>query len=278
MIPSTPSMPEPRPSLPPRALALLVAAILGFAAAAAPAFGADADLKSLLSGKAFPLTLKLKDLGPEWSCVSVSEGTGNVLQMYGMKSPPTYTKGETVAIAGETFLVGYAQQKAAPNFANLIRGASGSTPPEPEKLTEETPVSLTLLNLKTVQALRDIRPFDLKQELAAGGREVDLMTASFQRANLRSQATTVLNEARMLDAAKDQWALENKKQATDVPSFSDLVPYLKAGSKLATSGGKDSLGNLFILGTVGKGLRVSPATKDALKDATGGDAFWGPYP
>lgn len=78
-------------------------------------------------------------------------------------------------------------------------------------------------------------------------------------------------------AAMDQWALENKKKGTETPAFSDLMPYLKTGSKLATSGGKDSLGNPFSIGPVGKGVHVSPATKDALKDATGGDAFWGPY-
>jgi hypothetical protein len=260
----------------PRPLAAL-AAVLALLSAAATAPAADVDLKSLLAGKVHPLTLKLKELGPDWHCLTTSEATGNLIQMYGMKLPALYTKGDTLTIAGETFLVGYALQKPGANFAALIRGASGSTPPEPERPGEDTPVSLTLVNLRTIQTLRDIRPFDLKQEIAGGGREADFITNTLQQSQRRSQASTILNEARMLDAAMDQWALENKKPPTDAPSFNDLVPYLKAGSRLATGGGKDALGNLYILGTPGKGPHVSPATKDALKDVTGGDNFWGPY-
>jgi competence protein ComGC len=37
-----------------------------------------------------------------------------------------------------------------------------------------------------------------------------------------------INNLRQLDTAKQQWALENKKQPTDVPTESSLVPYLKS--------------------------------------------------
>ena len=100
---------------------------------------------------------------------------------------------------------------------------------------------------------------------------------SFIRARARSQATTVLNECRMLDAAVDQYALENNKTGSVTPAFADLTPYLKAGSKLATNGGKDLLGNSFTIGAVSSGIRVSSTTKTSTSDATGGDAFWGPY-
>lgn len=100
---------------------------------------------------------------------------------------------------------------------------------------------------------------------------------SFIRARQRSQATTVLNEARQMDGAKDQWALENNKTGTATPSFADLTPYLKAGSKLATNGGSDAMNNAFIIGNVSTSVRVSVTTKNGLSDATGGDAFWGPY-
>ena len=100
---------------------------------------------------------------------------------------------------------------------------------------------------------------------------------SFIRARTRSQATTVLNEARMLDAALDQYALENNKTSSATAAFADLTPYLKAGSKLATNAGKDSLGNAFTIGAVSAGIKVHTTTKTATSDATGGDAFWGPY-
>jgi type II secretory pathway pseudopilin PulG len=45
-----------------------------------------------------------------------------------------------------------------------------------------------------------------------------------------SQLTTIYNNLRAIEAAKDQWALENKKgtgAATDLPALSD---YLKGGT------------------------------------------------
>ena len=106
---------------------------------------------------------------------------------------------------------------------------------------------------------------------------------SFIRARTRSQATTILNECRMLDAALDQYALENSKQQSSAVAFADLTPYLKAGSKLANNGGNDSLGNAFQNcassggSAISLGVRVSATTKTSLSTATGGDVFWGPY-
>ncbi|MBI4025170.1 MAG: prepilin-type N-terminal cleavage/methylation domain-containing protein [Verrucomicrobia bacterium] len=100
---------------------------------------------------------------------------------------------------------------------------------------------------------------------------------SFLRARMRAQASTILNECRQMDAAKDQYALETNKSGSNAPAFADLTPWLKAGSKLATNSGNDTLGNAFTLGSISARLTVSTATKATLSDATGGDTFWGPY-
>jgi hypothetical protein len=100
---------------------------------------------------------------------------------------------------------------------------------------------------------------------------------SFIRARSRAQATTVLNEVRQVDAAKDQFALENAKQGDYEPTWAELTPYLKAGSKLAVSNGTDSLGNPFTLGKIAESVRVHPSTQNALGQSTGGTSFWGPY-
>src|SRR3954469_6128855 len=55
---------------------------------------------------------------------------------------------------------------------------------------------------------------------------------SFLRARKRSQATATLETLRMIDGAKDQYALENAKASTTVPGPTDLAPYVKSGSKL----------------------------------------------
>jgi prepilin-type N-terminal cleavage/methylation domain-containing protein len=99
---------------------------------------------------------------------------------------------------------------------------------------------------------------------------------SFIRARLRSQATTVLNECRLLDAAKDQYALENNKPGSITPQFTDLTAYLKAGTNLAVTS-KDTLGGSFTIGDVTTKLKVDANTKTTVSEATGGDAFWGGY-
>ena len=101
---------------------------------------------------------------------------------------------------------------------------------------------------------------------------------SFLRARQRSQVTMVKDEARMISDAIDQYAIENNKAAASPVNWNDITPYLKAGSKLATGGGKDSLGNPIGFGpAVSDGVRVNPATKEEFLNATGGDTFWGPY-
>jgi hypothetical protein len=59
-----------------------------------------------------------------------------------------------------------------------------------------------------------------------------------------------LNQLRQLDAAKQQWALEQQKTAEAVPTDKDLAPYLP-GQTLppCPSGGKYTLGNLTALPT-----------------------------
>lgn len=109
------------------------------------------------------------------------------------------------------------------------------------------------------------------------GLLASIAVPSFMRARLRSQATGILNECRQVDAAKDQYALENSKTAATTPVWADLTPYLKAGSRLAAGNSVDLLGNAFTINNLGGALRVSAATKTSLSDATGGDTFWGPF-
>jgi prepilin-type N-terminal cleavage/methylation domain-containing protein len=50
---------------------------------------------------------------------------------------------------------------------------------------------------------------------------------NFVRARNTSQKNACINNLRQIDGAKNQWALENKKQDTDTPVNSDITPYLK---------------------------------------------------
>jgi len=49
---------------------------------------------------------------------------------------------------------------------------------------------------------------------------------NFVKARAVSQENACINNLRQIDAAKQQWALENGKKSTDTPTMDDLKPYL----------------------------------------------------
>ncbi len=66
---------------------------------------------------------------------------------------------------------------------------------------------------------------------------------NFVQAKTVSQQNSCINNLRQLDAAKNQWALENAKKPTDVPTKQDLLPYLRAWP-VCPQGGVYTLGPL----------------------------------
>jgi prepilin-type N-terminal cleavage/methylation domain-containing protein len=98
---------------------------------------------------------------------------------------------------------------------------------------------------------------------------------NFLRARKRSQATRILEDLRMLDAAIDQYAIETNKQSGSNPSFADLKNYIKAGTVLYTSGA-DIFGNTYSGFTVDSVPKVSTSAFNALSDVADA-AFWSPY-
>jgi prepilin-type N-terminal cleavage/methylation domain-containing protein len=53
---------------------------------------------------------------------------------------------------------------------------------------------------------------------------------NFVKARTTSQQNACINNLRLVDSSKQQWALEQKKQTTDTPQGTDLQPYLGRGS------------------------------------------------
>jgi type II secretory pathway pseudopilin PulG len=50
------------------------------------------------------------------------------------------------------------------------------------------------------------------------------------RARVKGQESTCLDNLRLLDWAKQQWALENKSAPTSTPTPAELMPYLGRGA------------------------------------------------
>jgi len=53
---------------------------------------------------------------------------------------------------------------------------------------------------------------------------------NFVRARTTSQQDACINNLRLIDAAQQQWALEQRQGSTAVPGATDLQPYLGHGS------------------------------------------------
>jgi hypothetical protein len=73
---------------------------------------------------------------------------------------------------------------------------------------------------------------------------------NFVRARATSQQNACINNLRQIDAAKLQWALENRKYNTDTPTMKDLQPFLVGGrnGKFPVCPG----GGVYTIGTVGE--------------------------
>ena len=99
---------------------------------------------------------------------------------------------------------------------------------------------------------------------------------NFLRSRKRSQATQVLEDLRQIDSAVDQWAIENNKAGGAAVTWGDVQKYLKTGTRLYTSGGKDILGNAFTINAVDTAPQVAAATYTALSDVAPSD-FWSPF-
>src|SRR5947209_15015361 len=102
------------------------------------------------------------------------------------KEPVYYTKGQTVTVGSESFLLAYRFEKPEMNLMQLAAESekSGKDPDfskvaSDNKLTPETALTISLVNVKSITTLNSIRPFDMAQEIAdsakGGGGLMDLI-------------------------------------------------------------------------------------------------------
>jgi len=88
-----------------------------------------------------------------------------------------------------------------------------------------------------------------------------LAIPSFIRGRKQSQGRRIVNDARIIDAAVDAWAMEAGKSDGAAVELDGLAPYAKSG-KLPVN---DVLGNPYGVGPVGTNqVRISTSTKTAL--------------
>ena len=97
----------------------------------------------------------------------------------------------------------------------------------------------------------------------------------FLRARKRSQASRILNDLRMIDAAVDQYAIETNRSTNFVVGTTDWTNYLKKGSMLFNTG-TGLLGHAYGAQTVDTIPHVPTADYAVLSDVAS-TGFWSPY-
>ena len=97
----------------------------------------------------------------------------------------------------------------------------------------------------------------------------------FLRARKRSQATKILNDLRMIDAAVDQYAIETNRATGFVIGTADWTAYLKSGTVLYNTG-NDLFGNPYGPQKVDTLPSVPTPAYNTLSDVAPLE-FWSPY-
>lgn len=199
-----------------------LASVLTAWALAVNSFGDVTSFPELLSGKTVPLTLKMKDLNDEWRRINVgpvASSAGGVSAIYSAMLGGAagggvyYTKGQTVTIGGEAYLIAYHATAKATDPASLQQLMRGGQMPEAEKPTAQTSLALSLLNMRLTGSFNDIRPFNFDFETT--GSESALATEDEKRVQETNSAS--LTNLRKLGTALLTYERERKV----LPLFDD---------------------------------------------------------
>ena len=97
----------------------------------------------------------------------------------------------------------------------------------------------------------------------------------FLRARKRSQASRILNDLRLIDAAVDQYAIETGKSTGSPVDVTDWTNYLKKNALLYNTG-QDLFGDDYGAQTVDSLPKV-PANAYATLSDVADTGFWSPY-
>jgi hypothetical protein len=211
--------------------------------------------QTVLSGQVVPLSMKLKDFDRKWlRFLPGGAETSMMTQIYGPMTggaTAVYTKGDTLVLAGETFLVAYRPQVKQQGIYAMIAGRGKTEEEEP--VSGETTAALCLLNVRNLAGMTDIRPFDLQAEIA----EFEQMSAAMQElqsamptgeeetGNLKELATALQMYMADNDAVPDMRDAESLRAAlgdyvTDESMFSDPDTTEPYGVNTSITGGPSS--------------------------------------
>ncbi|PSB43804.1 hypothetical protein [Chamaesiphon polymorphus] len=130
---------------------------------------ADPSFADILKGNSIPTSIRLRELTPEWRAMSTNGQLeiGNFQAFVslfggGAFANNYYTKGQTVTIGSETYIVAYSMLSLA------------------DRVAPDMQLNLSLLNLKTIGSMSNIRAFNAIAET----KVLEKQLASLQVTNL----------------------------------------------------------------------------------------------
>lgn len=222
-------------------LLLVFVAVMGLFTA--PTRAQDVPLLDILAGKTAPLTLKYQELMPEWRQFTLATDGNPMLDLMlhaspGMMSPPQqqyYTKGETITSGGVLFLLAYRRADVSNDLLKAMAGggrnedgnnAAITAMTNALTMTKDTPLSLCLLNVKTIGNILNIRPLDATADVEATAK---LLVDAHERA----QKNSSLNNLRQLVIAYQMYAQDHDQEMPKVTPTTDYVQLLQIDKQVA---------------------------------------------
>lgn len=194
-------------------IATLTGLLLALALAA---YGQEATLTDVLTGKAAPLSIKLKELDGTWRSFRLTaqaDSSSTLMMMMAMGggrggqtlgASAYYTKGQLVTLGGESFVVAYS--RPAPSPLQLLAGMHGNDgdAAKPVQVTPDTELTLSLLNVRSMGDILNIRPFNMQEELGA--------KTGTEKADVKAGQDKSLNNLRQLAVAVAMYTQDNDEQ------------------------------------------------------------------
>ena len=204
-----------------RHVGMAVVLLAALAVASQPA--QSAEMKDLLSGKKYALTLQMKDLDGQWRRLSTGGGgTGGIAAVYaamfGGGGNVYYTKGETILVATETYLVAYTLKTSPVSYMAIMRGGPSAAPTE--EINGESALCFSLLNLRAIGSLTDIRPFSLEEEIAAQAAMAAAVTEVYAGGEPAGGSAESLSNLKNLALAVQMFMADNEDV---MPDMTDMV-------------------------------------------------------
>ncbi|MGF1602324.1 MAG: hypothetical protein ACFCU8_09950 [Thermosynechococcaceae cyanobacterium] len=128
-----------------------------------------ADLKE-------PLSLQLKTLDVTWKRLTLDKNAAEAAPSFlfgfsgllesAFRSNVYYTQGKTVSVNNQNYLVVYRPEGSEVNLAALMQAGNNKNLESLRKeLTPDSVLILSLINLNTIESMRDIQIFNLQREI-----------------------------------------------------------------------------------------------------------------